>query len=391
LKRRNDRSESIRRRIGAVVARIPPGKVATYGQVALLAGLGRGARQVGRALALLPEGANIPWQRVINSRGEVSPRGAGWEEGYQRHLLEEEGVPFDARGRVDLARYGWDPDTKPRNRSLGTGNNLSPSRSSPSPSPGRDASRLVVELERALRRRGTAERARGEKRYLKSELEFLGVDAAGLRATAREFLGRHPGLSDAELRRLVGALWDTDVHELRSAGLALLERRPDALRPADLARLERLLRRAGTWAHVDWIAVHFVGPLIERHPRLATRLDRWARDPDFWLRRSALLALLLPLRRGAGDWERLVRYADAMLGEREFFIRKAIGWVLRESAKRRPERVRAYVAARLPRLSGLTLREAIRPLPEGERRLLLERYRAFQSSARRSSRPQPRR
>jgi methylated-DNA-protein-cysteine methyltransferase related protein len=98
--------------IYAVVARIPAGKVATYSQVAALAGLGRAARQVGYALHALPEGSDLPWQRVINSRGEVSPRALpGWD-GYQRHLLEEEGVVFNANGRVDLGRFLWDPDAK---------------------------------------------------------------------------------------------------------------------------------------------------------------------------------------------------------------------------------------------------------------------------------------
>jgi methylated-DNA-protein-cysteine methyltransferase-like protein len=101
-------------RIYAVVARIPRGRVATYGQVALYAGLPGRARQVGRALRCLPEGARIPWHRVINARGEVSPRGGlGLEEGFQRHLLEREAVRFDARGRIDLDRFGWEPRARP--------------------------------------------------------------------------------------------------------------------------------------------------------------------------------------------------------------------------------------------------------------------------------------
>jgi methylated-DNA-protein-cysteine methyltransferase related protein len=92
-----------------VVERIPPGRVATYGQVAALAGLPGRARQVGYALHALPERSAVPWHRVINARGEVSPRTEpGWE-GYQRHLLEEEDVVFDAHGRVDLDRFGWEP------------------------------------------------------------------------------------------------------------------------------------------------------------------------------------------------------------------------------------------------------------------------------------------
>jgi methylated-DNA-protein-cysteine methyltransferase related protein len=105
-------------RIYAVVRRIPHGRVATYGQVAALAGLAGRARQVGYALHALPEGSPLPWHRVINARGEISLRAEpGWE-GYQRHLLEEEDVEFDLAGRVDLDRFGWQLGTRPRRRQL---------------------------------------------------------------------------------------------------------------------------------------------------------------------------------------------------------------------------------------------------------------------------------
>lgn len=99
-------------RIYAVVRQIPVGRVATYGQVAALAGLPGHARQVGYALHALKEGSNVPWHRVINAKGEVSLRAeAGWDN-FQRHLLEEEGVVFDERGRVDLERERWEPSLK---------------------------------------------------------------------------------------------------------------------------------------------------------------------------------------------------------------------------------------------------------------------------------------
>jgi methylated-DNA-protein-cysteine methyltransferase related protein len=108
--------------IYAVIRRIPSGRVATYGQVAALAGLPRRARLVGRSLRETPDGLDVPWQRVINARGEVSPRGGlGMEEGLQRHLLEEEGVVFDERGRIDMERYGWDPEARPTARRKGKG------------------------------------------------------------------------------------------------------------------------------------------------------------------------------------------------------------------------------------------------------------------------------
>jgi methylated-DNA-protein-cysteine methyltransferase-like protein len=96
-------------RIFATVRRIPAGRVATYGQIAALAGFPGQARQVGYALNTLVEGSDVPWQRVINARGEVSLRSeSGWEH-YQRHLLEEEGVLFNDAGRVDLNRFRWEP------------------------------------------------------------------------------------------------------------------------------------------------------------------------------------------------------------------------------------------------------------------------------------------
>jgi methylated-DNA-protein-cysteine methyltransferase-like protein len=103
--------------IYATIQRIPPGKVATYGQIASLAGLPKRARLVGTALRETPDGLDLPWQRVINAGGRVSSRGGlGVEEGYQRHLLEEEGVVFSSGGRIDLERFGWDPDARPRGR-----------------------------------------------------------------------------------------------------------------------------------------------------------------------------------------------------------------------------------------------------------------------------------
>ncbi|HEX5409991.1 MAG TPA: MGMT family protein [Gemmatimonadaceae bacterium] len=101
------RSDS-HRRILAVVRRIPRGRVATYGQVALLAGLPRHARLVGYALHALQPDSAVPWHRVINAQGRVSPRaGQSAAETTQRIRLAAEGVRFDASGRTSLKRYGW--------------------------------------------------------------------------------------------------------------------------------------------------------------------------------------------------------------------------------------------------------------------------------------------
>jgi methylated-DNA-protein-cysteine methyltransferase-like protein len=96
------------RRIYSVISNIPRGKVATYGQIASKAGLGKNARLVGYALSALPEHLDIPWHRVINSRGEISYSDSrSGHDHLQLKLLETEGIKFDDKGKVDMDRFNW--------------------------------------------------------------------------------------------------------------------------------------------------------------------------------------------------------------------------------------------------------------------------------------------
>ncbi|MNS61074.1 DNA alkylation repair enzyme [compost metagenome] len=164
------------------------------------------------------------------------------------------------------------------------------------------------------------------------------------------------------------------MHELRGVGVALLELSVKQLDPdADLPLVESCLRAAGTWAHVDWLAIKVAGPLLARRPDRVAVLDRWAADPDFWMRRSALLAELDALKDGAGDWDTFERLASGMITEREFFIRKAIGWVLREVSKKRPALTYAFLEKHAATASGLTMREGAKYLSPEQREALAQR------------------
>jgi 3-methyladenine DNA glycosylase AlkD len=235
----------------------------------------------------------------------------------------------------------------------------------------------AADIEAAVRAAGTPERAVSEQAYLKlPALEFTGASVPANRAAVRAWLRDRPGLTGGQLTGVAAALWSRPVFECRMAAVLLLAEQRALLTDGDVPLLERLLRDSGTWALVDSLAADVVGALVERYPALTATLDRWAADEDFWIRRSALLALLIPLRRGEGDFARFARYADRMLDEREFFIRKAIGWVLRETARRRPDLVAAWLAPRIGRASGVTVREAVRHLPGEQRDELLAAYRA---------------
>jgi 3-methyladenine DNA glycosylase AlkD len=232
---------------------------------------------------------------------------------------------------------------------------------------------LADALEARLRAVGTRHRAEGEKRYLRSDLDFLGAMVSQIRSAVRELA---PPMEHDELVAVAAELWERPIHELRTAAIFLLARGARRLGPEDLALLERFARESRTWALLDYLAVDVLGPMVEASPgALRADLDRWSVDPDFWVRRASLLAELRPIRNG-DPMHRFLARAETMLDEREFFIRKAIGWVLREAGKRQPREVAAWLGSRTDRASGVTMREAVKYLPKADSNALMEAYRA---------------
>jgi 3-methyladenine DNA glycosylase AlkD len=236
-----------------------------------------------------------------------------------------------------------------------------------------DVAKVARRIEAELRSAGNRDRAVGEKRYLKSDLAFLGCTLGDMRRIARTtFTGE--SLTVEDVRGLVPELWGKPLFERRMTAIILLELHASALGVADLTLIESLIRQSETWALVDGLAEDVTGEIALRH-RVKQRLDRWARDADFWVRRSSLLAELKPLRAGA-PFRPFADRADAMLDETEFFIRKAIGWVLRETSKKRPHEVYEWIAPRTHRASGVTMREAVKYLDSKKATRLMLAYKA---------------
>ncbi|HET9894236.1 MAG TPA: DNA alkylation repair protein [Streptosporangiaceae bacterium] len=146
--------------------------------------------------------------------------------------------------------------------------------------------------------------------------EFAGVAVPALRSAIVAWC-KESGIPDrGQVTAMASALWQSPLYEARQAAVILLERHVRLLAlAADADLIEHLLRHSHTWALVDGLATNVADDLAERFDAMAGTLDRWAADPDFWIRRSALLALLKPLRRGEGDVEQFARYAEAMLKE----------------------------------------------------------------------------
>jgi 3-methyladenine DNA glycosylase AlkD len=231
---------------------------------------------------------------------------------------------------------------------------------------GFDPDTAAQALSDVLRQLGDRERAGRQKHYLKSDLEFFGVSVPEARQAVKTAAGKYPVLDPADMVAWAVTLWRTPVFERRLAAVEILTLAAPRLTAPDLVTVELLVRESLTWALVDGLACNVAGEIAMRDPASWSKVDAWAVDADFWVRRSALLALLRPIGAGQPVLARFTRYAEPMLAEREFFIRKAVGWVLRSISRRDPAWVASWTQQHISSMSGVTFREAVRHLPAAE-------------------------
>jgi 3-methyladenine DNA glycosylase AlkD len=198
--------------------------------------------------------------------------------------------------------------------------------------------------------------------YMKSAMPYLGVQSTPLREVCREVFAAYPLTGFDEWRDTVLEMHSAATYrEERYAALELFAaRRYTAFHTLQALPLyEHLITAGAWWDLVDGIATHLVGDLLKQHPQeMPPILLGWASHEDHWLRRTAIICQV-SFRRDT-DQALLFACIEPSLGERDFFLRKGIGWALREYAKAEPEAVRAYVIANDQRLSTLSKREAFK-------------------------------
>jgi 3-methyladenine DNA glycosylase AlkD len=200
------------------------------------------------------------------------------------------------------------------------------------------------------------------QRYMKSTMPYRGLTSRVLREACRSVFEQFPLASEEDWRTTIRALWDEAAYrEERYAALELVGYRQYAAFRSmrALSLYEYLIVSGAWWDLVDGLATHEVGDLLRRYPDdMRAQLLAWSRGDDAWLRRTSIICQVSFKR--ATDQALLYACIEPSLGERDFFLRKAIGWALREYAKSEPEAVRSYVAEHADQLSGLSRREALK-------------------------------
>lgn len=230
--------------------------------------------------------------------------------------------------------------------------------------PAPEADPVLKRIRKSLRDSHDPERAQNEKRYLKSPYRFLGVTIPALRKLSREIRAEMGEPSRSRLHKLCKMLWSSEYHQEKTLAIFLLAQYPQHLDLKAMVMLEGMLRESTGWDHVDYISTSLVSRVIEEDTRALSYLEKWKSSESFWMRRASLVSQIPLLRKGLGDRELFFEMARGMIGEKEFFIRKAIGWAVREISKRDPRAARDFLISVRGRASGLTLREGAKRLPQ---------------------------
>jgi 3-methyladenine DNA glycosylase AlkD len=221
---------------------------------------------------------------------------------------------------------------------------------------------LITAIRTGLQGAADPVRAAWAQAYLKSELPVLGVRVPEVRSVVKAAAAGLPPASVDELKATVLELWrGATWREERYAAIDLTGLRLGAREQGMLAVYEEIIRSGAWWDLVDGVAHRLRGLLQAHREEMAPVLRRWSTDPDLWIRRASITAQLGA--KSATDTALLAAVIEANAADPEFFIRKAIGWALRDYARTDPDLVRAFVRRHGERLSPLSRREALRNRP----------------------------
>ncbi|MBA3722342.1 MAG: DNA alkylation repair protein [Parachlamydiaceae bacterium] len=192
--------------------------------------------------------------------------------------------------------------------------------------------------------------------YLRNLFPFLGLTKPHRVILEKEVFKQYPLREESELIEILHTLWGKEHREYQYTALTLARRYKNFHTPQMLHTFEYMIRNKSWWDSVDDIASNLVGQLIFDNPVMITQMDNWIQDPNLWIRRTALI---FPLKwKDETEEKRLFGYCEKTMHENDFFMRKAIGWTLRQYSKFNPKAVKLFVNRNKESLSPLSIREA---------------------------------
>ncbi len=212
----------------------------------------------------------------------------------------------------------------------------------------------------SLRKKGDPTHARNEEKYLKTNFKCYGVYGTELHLSLNEFCKSHKDISKADLLYLLDSLWTSKYHTEKTFAIKLVSKYISLFGPKDIPYFKKWLKESDGWCHTDYICGLVVGELVYKHPTIKKTINCWRDDKVLWVRRASLISYIVSIRHTDRDIKDVFNNSIYLSGEKDFFIRKAIGWILREASKKYPKEVLGFVSKYENKLSNLSKKEAIR-------------------------------
>ena len=218
----------------------------------------------------------------------------------------------------------------------------------------------ITELQHALAKNGNLEYSVRMAQYMKNHFPFYGIQSTPRRHISKQWLKNHPIKNETDTCAVLKLLWKKDQREFQYIGSDIAKNNKRKLTPKSIPTLEYCIRTKSWWDTVDALATHPIGIIVQHYPDLTSLMDQWIEDKNMWIRRTALLYQLQYKEKT--DQDRLFRYCELRMDESEFFIQKAIGWVLRQYSYIDPDAVIGFIDKWDGRLSNLSKREGLKAI-----------------------------
>lgn len=215
-------------------------------------------------------------------------------------------------------------------------------------------------IKNELKRHGDLTKAPQMQAYMKTDQPFYGVQSKPRKQIFRDAIKKYPITSREDWELIILELWNGTHREEMYQALEVAERYKIYHDEAAWSLFEKLLRSATNWDTVDWLSSNLIGRLVDNYRHFEKELWKWTEDNNFWVRRASLLAHLK--HKEKTNIKLLSQTILKLAYEKEFFIRKAIGWVLRQYSYTNPNWVLQFVKNHEEKLSGLSKREALKTI-----------------------------
>jgi 3-methyladenine DNA glycosylase AlkD len=214
---------------------------------------------------------------------------------------------------------------------------------------------LINDLEEIFRQNGDIAESKSKSAYMRDQFPFFGIQTPVRRTLQKPLFKKHPIQDERHLKQILVDLWGREQREFQYAALDMASTFRKHASSQLLELYESMIRTKSWWDTVDELAVNLIGPLVTKHPNLIGVMDSWVEDENLWIRRSALLFQLKWKKQT--DTQRLFTYCSTLMHENDFFIRKAIGWALRQYSKTDPKAVKGFIHNNQSKLSPLSIKE----------------------------------